>query len=829
MAAGLKGLMAVARRAALKRGQEPTTLHLLAALVRHDAGVRTLLEQHGIREADVVGAAVDHDEPSHSLDLAYERALRVAQELQQAPAAAPHLLLALSREPRCAAYRTLGALSHNAGALSAAVASLGGARRGVRPLDVGSGVRSSAQGAQPRPAVRQRRPSTIVRRSARAQQAQQALAEEIEQKRIRARHAPVPGAECDEPVVASGEAAAQAGGPLSPPPDRPVEAPAVALELRLDSERFPLLTSLGRNLSEAAAAGQIDPVIGREAEVERVLDVLARRRANNPVLVGPPGVGKTAVVEGLALALVEQTDKPRSGQPILVELSAGALLSGTGVRGALSERMRRLRDEVADAGRVVIFLDEIHALLSPGEGADGVANELKSALARGELPCVGATTDLEYGRIFERDAALARRFTRIDIGEPSVEDTLAIVGGVAGEYEQHHGVDYDWPALRSAVELSVRYLTERRLPDKAIGLIDQAGARVRRLGGDRVGVEAVAAVVSELCGVPVERLLMRDGQALLAMEEHLRARIVGQDGAIGPIAQALRKSAAGFWGQRPLGTFLFTGPTGVGKTEMAKAISELMFPGSEMTRFDMSELSEPHSVARLLGAPPGYVGHEEGGQLTDSVRRRPYQLVLLDEVEKAHPDVLLALLPLLDEGRLTDGRGTTVDFTNTVLVLTSNLGSDPATVRAPIGFGGDRSAHRASSQREQRALAAVRAALPPELWNRIDEPLYFQPLGSMEVRGIARRMLDGVANTVLQRHGVQLCADDSVVDALIEAGGFDPGLGARPMRRTVGRLVEAPLAEALLAGRLDRGDTLGLRGRGAQVTVEINRVTDAAE
>ncbi|HKP60842.1 MAG TPA: ATP-dependent Clp protease ATP-binding subunit, partial [Polyangiales bacterium] len=583
----------------------------------------------------------------------------------------------------------------------------------------------------------------------------------------------------------------------------------------LDAERFPLLAGLGLNLSALAANGKLDPVVGREPDVQRVMDVLARRRANNPVLVGPPGVGKTAIAHGLAHAFVRGVREQDAPQRLLIELSASSLLSGTGVRGALSERVQRLRAEVAGAaGRVLLFIDELHGLLGAGE-ADSLANELKTALAQGELPLMGATTDGEYRRVFERDPALARRFTRVDIAEPSPEAALEMLQLIAPHYAEHHGVQYEPDALAATVSMSVRYLPLRQLPDKAIALMDQAGARAQRSGSAVVDVAAVAAVVSELVAVPAERLLMQDGQALLALEQELARRVVGQSAAIGCIANALRKSAAGFRGARPLGTFLFTGPTGVGKTEMARAISEVLFPGIAWTRIDMSELGQAHGVARLLGAPPGYLGHDEGGQLTEAVRSRPYQLVLLDEIEKAHLEVLMTLLPLLDEGRLTDGRGRTVDFTNTVIVMTSNLGAECAAARGRIGFDGGQAADP-QNLRDQ-ALSAVRAALPPELYNRIDEPLYFAPLSREDVAEIARRMLTSLADVTRERHQVELAVDDTAIDALIAAGGFDRALGARPMRRTIGRLVEAPLARAVLARELEAGTRVVLRGHGTRI------------
>jgi ATP-dependent Clp protease ATP-binding subunit ClpC len=659
-----------------------------------------------------------------------------------------------------------------------------------------------------------------------------ALAKETESKLARTRD-PKSGPEPDPP---SALPAADGGQPLELPEPRlprtgtrprlprphrlralqPMAADTPSTSaFALDAKQFPLLTSIGRNLTLLAASGEIDPVIGREADIDRVLDVLARRRGNNPLLVGAPGVGKTAVVEGLALALVAELPLPGQAPRVLLEVPTSSLLSGTGVRGALSERIQALRREIADSqGRVLLFIDEIHGVLGGLEG-DGLSNELKSALARGELPVIGATTDAEYRRIFERDAALARRFTRIEVSEPSRSDTLAILTGLAPKYAAHHKVAYEPSALEAAVELSMRYLPLRQLPDKAIALMDQAAARTRRRGESSVDEVAVARVVAELAQVPLDRLLMNDREALLELETQLSARVVGQARAIEHIGNALRRSAAGFRGRRPLGTFLFAGPTGVGKTEMAKAISEVLFPGIPFTRIDMSELGESHAVARLLGSPPGYVGHDEGGQLTEAVRHRPYQLVLLDEIEKAHMDVLLALLPLLDEGRLTDGRGRTVDFTNTVIVMTSNLGVEGPAMRTRIGFGD--AARNAAIDQTNQVLARVRAALPPELWNRIDEPLCFLPLTELDVAEIARRMVARVSEVVLAEHDVTLELEASAIHSLMFAGGFDPQLGARPMRRTVSRLVEAPLARKLLAGEFVAGDVIVITGQTAEL------------
>jgi ATP-dependent Clp protease ATP-binding subunit ClpC len=490
------------------------------------------------------------------------------------------------------------------------------------------------------------------------------------------------------------------------------------------------------------------------------------------------------------------------------------------VRGALAERLQRLRKEVkASEGRVLLFLDEIHALLGAGDGPDDIANELKAALARGELPCVGATTEAEYRRVFERDAALCRRFTRVEVREPSRDATLAIVRGIALHYERFHAVAYAPDALEAAVDLSIRYLPEQHLPDKAIAVLDSAGARVKRRAADVVDRAAIAAVISEQASVPVERLLMRDREFLLTLERQLAERVIGQDDAIRRISEVVRKGAVGLRGKRPLGVFLLSGPTGVGKTELAKALSDALFSASGMTRLDMSEYSESHAVARLFGSPPGYVGHEDGGQLTEAVRKKPYQLVLLDEVEKAHPEALLAMLPLFDEGRLTDGRGRTVDFTNTVIVLTSNLGATPARSARAIGFGDEQPKKARSDEERERALQAVRARLPPELFNRIDEIVVFPALSRADVGRIARRMLTGVVATMKREHDIELDVDDSVIEALIQAGGYDPELGARPMRRTVGREVESRLARMLLAGEIARGEALLLDAAGGQLRI----------
>ena len=826
MTLGLSGHIARARRLAQKRGQVLTTAHVVLSLLETDERVGLLLQRQGVSALSLheVLSRPD-DEPQHAVDLAVERTTKSTVASAEQGQFTLQLLLFIVREPRWAGHRSL-------------------LRLRVDPELLASEVLSMLKTGSPRPledrarkVVKEaaRTPRQNIRRPSGAGPCQVALAEEIESKLSRrgprANGGDAEVTQVQEPQRNVRSITKKAEEPLA---DLEISrSHASESDFSLDPAKFPLLAGLGRNLTELAANGLFDPVIGRDAEIEQVLDVLSRRRANNPLLVGSPGVGKTAIVEGLARVLAGLDHVPEGvgglGDRILVELSPGALLSGTGVRGALSERVTALREEVRRAeGRVILFLDEIHMIVGPGDAPDSLGNELKTALSRGELPCVGATTVAEYRRVFERDTALARRFTRVHVDEPSPEVCETILRGIAKSYELHHVVAIADDALKAAVDLSVRYIAEGQLPDKAIAVLDQAAARVRRRGGDVVAVEALAQVVAERASVPVDRLLQRDADVLLSLEDALAQRVKGQEKAISCIARSLRRSAVGFCGRRPLGTFLFLGSTGVGKTEMAKAISELLFPGTDLLRIDMSELSEAHGVARMLGAPPGYVGHDEGGQLTEPVRQRPYRLLLLDEIEKAHLDVLLSLLPLLDEGHLTDGRGRRVDFTNTVVVMTSNLGvMRPQERRGRMGFSQE-PREGAADDHEALVMDAARAALPPELWNRIDEPLYFRPLSRNDVAEIARELLHRAAKTIADSHGIELVYEDSVVDTLIDAGGFDPELGARPMRRTVARLVEGTVATALLEGRVSSGERVWLRGQRGRIVLTVCGA-DAAE
>ena len=591
-----------------------------------------------------------------------------------------------------------------------------------------------------------------------------------------------------------------------------VEDGGTATVWDLAPTRFPLLSKLGRNLTALAARGELDPLVGREKELDEVIDTLLKRRSNNPLLVGEPGVGKTAIVEGLALKIASDCEDARAlSDRKVVELDVASLLAGTQLRGAFSEKLQHIRDEVKKAeGEVIVFFDEMHTLMGAGSTGDGpqdAANELKASLARGEFPCIGATTYDEYRKFIEQDPALARRFQLIQVPEPSNDATLSILGGIAKEYADHHGVKYDSEALDAAVALSSRYITDRCLPDKAISLLDLAGSRARRSGKGRVDREAVARVVSSVAGIPVERLLMTDAERLLNMEQILGLQIIGHTSSIRSIAKVIRRNYAGFAHRRPIGSFLFLGSTGVGKTETARALAHFLYGSKDaLVKLDMSEYIESHTVSRLVGSPPGYVGHTEGGQLTEAVRRKPYTMVLFDEVEKAHTEVQQVMLQILDEGRLSDARGRTVDFTNTVVIMTSNLGADALGRPGPqkIGFGNTDNVSSVDVARD--VISAARKYFPPELWGRMDEHLFFRPLTGDDLCGIAGLLINESAARLEAERKIRVEATQPVLRHLVEKGCEDFTLGARPLRAAVRRMIEEPLAEFILGGKFKSGD-----------------------
>ncbi|MES1185974.1 MAG: ATP-dependent Clp protease ATP-binding subunit [Myxococcales bacterium] len=826
----LRELRKLAEELARRLGERVSTAHLLAALVSEPSSTSELLRERRLSADDVLRTArgLAGDELAEPIASALTRAKEIGARMGTNVPASPHLLLALLGEPRAVARRTLEALGVDPSRLRAQTMQVGlglvGRRRPTAPQKSLS-LPPPPPPLEPEPAPAQRKPSA-VKVPLFPPPKRLSTAEPVPLMQVREPSPSQPPAEPKTGLlitrVTPPAAAPVASPPAVTPPPQPARTVAGEQRFQLDPQRFPLLCELGRNLTLAAARGELDPVVGRDDVIEQTLDVLAKREGNNPCLVGVSGVGKTSVVRGLAQRIAEGRDVQALDDRVVIQIPIGELVAGTAVRGALAGRIAQIRKEVLSArGRVVLFFDEIHQLFL-GEAAEEIASELKLSLARGELPCIGATTLEEFQKAIGHDAALSRRFGLVEVEEPSREDAFLILDALRPRLEQHHRVRYDKEALALGVAWSIRYLPGRALPDKAVSILDLAGARVRRRGKTEVTSQAVAEVVAELSDMPVERLLESDGDRMLRLEEILADRVVGHGGQISRIARILRRNAAGLGSRRPIGSFLLLGPTGVGKTETAKAIAEVLFHcESAMTRLDLSEFSEPHAVARLIGAPPGYVGHEAGGQLTEAVRRRPYQVILLDELEKAHPDVLTTFLGVFDEGRLTDGRGRLVDFTNTVILMTSNLGSEVLgqAAKRRVGFGGGEPA--AAQDIAEKIVLSARAALAPELYNRIDEVLVFAPLGRDDVREITRRLLDGMGTALLAQRGVELEYGPELIEYLMDAGGFEPSLGARPMKRTIARLLEAPLAERILRGELPRGAVLLASVENGELEIDV--------
>ena len=615
-------------------------------------------------------------------------------------------------------------------------------------------------------------------------------------------HAEPPAAAKKAAATEAAQPAGAADAPATDDPGAPYE---------LDASQCPTLVEMARNLSAEAAREKFDPLIGREDVIDEILDVLGKRRSNNPCLLGDPGVGKTAIVEGLAQRLVKEKPAiPGFDDPVLLALDVAGFLSGTQYRGAFAEKMKSLKEEVAAVReKVILFIDEIHTIAMPSvEGAGEIARELKDALARGEFPVIGATTTEEFRQSLGSDPALARRFHLIDIPEPRAEEAHAILRQLAPRYAEHHQVMYTDAALDAAVRLSVRYIPDRRLPDKSINLIDLAGSRARRANRQEVIYEDLARIVCSLSGVPEDQISLDPSERLGHMEQLLGRWIIGHDDALHRVASIVRRHYAGFSAERPIGSFLFLGPTGVGKTETARALSRFLFGSPDaMVRVDMSEFGEAHTVARLIGSPPGYVGYDAGGQLTEAIRRKPFQVVLFDEIEKAHPDVWKILLQILEDGRLTDGQGHTISFVNTVVIMTSNLGSHLFTAKKgrSIGFS-DASGDTISDDTLPQVEDFAKNSFPPELWNRIDERIIFRPLVREEISRIAEQMLNQGKERLLRTRRVTFRWDATTTEFLLDNGGFDPSFGARPLRRTIQRYIEAPMAELIVQGEVRRGD-----------------------
>ena len=578
-----------------------------------------------------------------------------------------------------------------------------------------------------------------------------------------------------------------------------------------------LLDQFSRDLTALAASEVLDPVIGRAKEVKRVIEILARRRKNNPALIGEPGVGKTAVAEALAIAIVQGKVPDDLARKRLVALDLSSMIAGTKYRGEFEERVKNILNEVRRAGDVILFLDELHTIVGAGsaEGAIDAANILKPALGRGDLQVIGATTTEEYRKYIEKDAALERRFQPVIVEEPSTQEAEAILRGLLPRYEHHHRLTISPGAVTAAVTLSQRYLPDRWLPDKAVDLMDEAASRTRLSGkpSPLVTEEEIAQVVAGWTGIPLTALTRSESDKLLHLEETLHRRVAGQEKAVTAIARAIRRSRTGLKEPgRPVGSFLFLGPTGVGKTELCKALAHALF-GTEkaLIRFDMSEYMEQHTVSRLLGSPPGYVGHDEGGQLTEAVRRKPWSVVLFDEIEKAHEDVWSILLQALEDGQVTDAQGRRADFRNCVLILTSNVGARKITAKTRLGFSLSDSPDglRPQDEVERAVMDEVKRTFKPEFLNRLDKIVVFDQLGSSELKHIAQTMLDQLSQR-LESLGVTLRYSQKVLEHLIQKG-FDPDYGARPLRRVLRSQVEDPTAELLLGGALPPGNVLELK------------------
>lgn len=646
-------------------------------------------------------------------------------------------------------------------------------------------------------------------------------------------------------------------------------------------EGTPTLDALARDLTRQAIEQRLDPVVGRNKEVRRLVQILSRRTKNNPVLVGEPGVGKTAIVEGLAQRIIHGQVPEDMLHKRVMMLDMGSLVAGTKFRGEFEERLKKIIDEIYNDGHIILFIDEIHTLIGAGsaEGSVDASNILKPALARGEIQLIGATTLNEYQKYVEKDSALERRLAKVQVDEPSQEEAVQILQGLRPRYEEHHGLRISDEAIEAAVTMSVRYIHSRQLPDKAIDLIDESAAKVRldasnkpskvadlqnelvRVNAEKeeaiynqafeqaaqlrleerkiaeklaqaqqkqienqelqvVSAEDVAEVVSQWTGVPVQQIAKKESQRLMDLEKILHQRVVGQDKAVVAVSRAIRRARSGLKDpNRPIGSFMFLGPTGVGKTELAKALAQAMF-GSEdaLIRVDMSEFMEKYSTSRLIGSPPGYVGYEEGGQLTEKVRTKPYSVILLDEVEKAHPDIFNILLQVLDDGYLTDAKGRKVDFRNTILIMTSNLGATQLREEKSVGFN---AVDQSKDQRamEKRILEELKKAYRPEFLNRIDETVVFNSLDASEIYEIVKIMSRQIVARMAEQ-GIQLKITPSAIDVIGKAG-FDPEYGARPIRRALQREIEDKLSEALISGQVQLGDAVTIGASKGNITLTV--------
>ncbi|ELR99626.1 ATP-dependent Clp protease ATP-binding subunit [Gloeocapsa sp. PCC 73106] len=610
------------------------------------------------------------------------------------------------------------------------------------------------------------------------------------------------------------------------------------------------LKDFSKNLTELAAEGKIDPITGRNEEIARTIQILGRRTKNNPILVGEPGVGKSAIAEGLAQRIVAKDVPETLLDKQVISLDMGSLLAGTRFRGDFEERLKAIINEVRNSDNIILVIDEIHTIVGAGAtgGAMDAANMLKPSLARGELQCLGTTTLDEYRQYIEKDPALERRFQKVLIKEPSVEDTLEILQGLRKTYEDFHKVKYTDEAIAAAAQLSKRYISDRYLPDKAIDLLDEAGSRLHLKHSVRaevemvinpqslvpvVGKEEIAEILCAWTGIPVQKMTESESELVINLEAKLQERVIGQTEAVKAVARALRRTRAGLKApQRPIASLFFSGPTGVGKTELSKAIAQAMFGAANaLIRLDMSEYMESHTVSKLIGSPPGYIGYDEGGQLTEAIRRRPYGVVLFDEIEKAHPDVFNLLLQLLDDGRLTDAKGRTVDFSNTLVIMTSNLGSKAIEKGGmSLGFQSlDNSGETQYQQLRNLVNEELKQFFRPEFLNRLDEIIVFRQLTLPQIKEIAELQLREISDRMQLEHQISLSVTEAFKDLAV-AQGYQPSYGARPLRRALTRLLEDSLAEAILSGIIQAGDiALVDVDEQNQVTVSPQRTTMSTE
>lgn len=789
-----------------------SSAHVLLALFTFPNRAKQLLNEKDIDEERILDAfRTAEDEPAKTVQRLRARARDIATHSSADQVDCLHLLIAITRLRDCFAYRLLDQIMGPLTQLrNQAVSFVTGSMPRRYQSIPKSGLEQRAM-LSPRSSNRRISSPGVV---------------EAEPEAPAIRAVPEPAATPIPPAIQLQEEPNVAR--IAPEPASENESQENAEPERLPIEELaPTLATLGVDLSQKARDGDLDLVFGRDMELQSLIDILGKRRSNNPILIGPPGVGKTAIVEGLAVLIARGDESVQHfADKRLFALDTGALVAGTSLRGAFSERMQAIKKEVKDSnGGIVVFIDEIHTLMgagSSGEGAQDAANELKTALARGDFPCIGATTHDEFKKHVEKDPALERRFTPISVEEPSTDEAILILEGGVAPYAEHHRVSYHLDAIHAAVHLTHRFVSERKLPDKAFAALDLAGSRARRRGRDVVDRLEVAKVVHEWTQVPLERLADLDADRFSHAEEVLSQSLVGHKSVIESVTKALKRGFAGFSTHRPIGSFLFLGPTGVGKTELVKVLADFLFGRKDaVIRLDMSEYTEKHSVARLVGAQPGYVGHDQGGLLTEALRKRPFQIVLFDEIEKGHPDVLNILLQVLDEGQLTDSKGRSVSFSNAVVILTSNLGADAlkAAAAPKIGFGA--SNDDTFKTDASIVLERAREQMLPELWGRLDERQVFLPLSRSELLQVTELQLQSMRRILYQEKQIEIRWSPDVASFVLDKANPDE-FGARGIRQTIQSEVEAKLADEILNAELAMGET-------ALLTIESDALVISVE